>query len=128
LGRNPTYHGGPLLQHVRVATLFWGPGPSGVSGYFNRFFQTLFADGRYMANLSQYSAGGYRIGSGQLVATDSDTVPPPARVTDAQIQAEIGARVSARKLPEPQADTLYAARARGPERNRDQQREHGGRD
>jgi hypothetical protein len=109
LGRNPTYHGGPLLQRVRVATLFWGqgPDPSGVFGYFNRFFEALFADGRYMANLSQYSAGGYRIGNGELVATDSDSVAPPARVTDAQIQAEISAQLSARKLPAPEADTLY---------------------
>jgi hypothetical protein len=105
--QNPTYHGGPLLQHARVATLFWGPDESDVPGYFNRFFQALFADGRYMANLSQYSAGAYRIGNGQLVATDTDSAPPPVRVTDAQIQVEIGAEILAGKLPAPQADSLY---------------------
>ena len=79
--RNPlnniqvTYHGGPLLQNVRVATLFWGSNwkSSALPDYFNGFFQALFADGRYMANLAQYSAGSYTIGNGSFVTTDKTT-------------------------------------------------------
>ena len=33
---------------------------------------TRFADGGYLANLSQYSAGGYQIGNGSIVATAWD--------------------------------------------------------
>ena len=49
-----TYRGGPLIQHVQVATLFWGPDWKGsaLTGYFNSFFEALFADGRYTANLA----------------------------------------------------------------------------
>src|SRR5689334_21397585 len=48
-----TYRGGPLLTHVRVVNLFWGPGWSGTKlpDYFDSFFRDLFADGRFMANL-----------------------------------------------------------------------------
>jgi hypothetical protein len=109
LERNPTYHGGRLLQHVSVATLFWGPEleQERVHRYINGFFQALFADGRYLANLAQYNAGGYQIGNGRLVATTNDGAPLPAKVTNAQIQAEISAQVAAGKLPAPGADTLY---------------------
>jgi hypothetical protein len=109
LSRIPIYHGGPLLQHVRVVTLFWGPEleQNRLHRYFNGFFQVLFANGQYMANLAQYSAGGYKIGNGSFVATTSDGVPPPAKVTDAQIQAEISAQIMVGKLPVPEADTLY---------------------
>src|SRR5438132_1147598 len=64
------YNGGPLLEHVRVATLFWGwswrqdQQQRQLGDYLNGFFQDLFADGRYLANLAQYSAGGYTIGNG----------------------------------------------------------------
>jgi hypothetical protein len=104
-----TYRGGPLLPHVKVSTLFWGASwkSSSLTGYFNNFFPTLFADGRFMANLAQYSAGGYTIGNGSFAATDTDTQPPSAKVTDAQIQSEIRAQVAAGNLPQPDADTVY---------------------
>src|SRR5690348_8697619 len=63
------YHGGPLIRKVEVVTLFWNWNglsrtrrPAIVNpavGYFNGLFQSLFADGRYMANLSQYSTDEY---------------------------------------------------------------------
>src|SRR5438132_936684 len=75
---NVTYHGGPLLQRVQVATLFWGPSwtASRLPAYFNDFFGTLFADGRFLANLAQYSAGGYQIGNGGFAATATDEKTP----------------------------------------------------
>ncbi len=110
---NLKYNGGPLMEHVRVATLFWGPSwrqdqkQRQLSDYMNGFFQDLFADGRFMANLAQYSAGGYTIGNGEFIATDTDEKQPPARVKDGQIHAEIRAQVAAGNLPKPDANTLY---------------------
>src|SRR5689334_6573333 len=76
LSRNPTYHGGPVLQHVRVDVLFWGPelAESSLHRTFNGFFQALFDDGRYMGRLAQFSAGGYRIGNGSFEVATSDGV------------------------------------------------------
>jgi len=104
-----TYRGGPLIQQVKVATLFWGASwqSSSLTSYFNSFFRTLFTDGRFMANLAQYSAGGYTIGSGSFAATDTDTQNPSSKVTDAQIRSEIRAQVAAGHLPKPDADTVY---------------------
>src|SRR5690348_11368022 len=65
-----TYFGGPLLQHVRVSILLMGqawkddPFPN----YLRSYFEALFADGRYMASLAQYSTSDYQIGNGALVA------------------------------------------------------------
>jgi hypothetical protein len=104
-----TYRGGPLISNVKVATLFWGSSwkSSSLTGYFNSFFHTLFADGRFMANLAQYSAGGYTIGNGTFAATDTDTQDPSAKTTDAQIRSEIRAQVAAGHLPTPDQDTVY---------------------
>jgi hypothetical protein len=107
------YMGGPLLQQVRVVTLFWGPSwrqdeqQRQLVDYFNAFFRDMFADGRYMATLAQYSAGGYQIGNGTFVAAATDESPVPARVTDFQIQAEIRAQINAGAVPPPEEETLY---------------------
>jgi hypothetical protein len=104
-----TYRGGRLLPHVKVATLFWGSSwkSSSLTGYFGGFFRALFADGLFMANLAQYSAGGYTIANGSVVATATDSQDPPSKVTDAQIRSEVRAQVAAGHLPQPDASTLY---------------------
>jgi hypothetical protein len=104
-----TYRGGPLLSHVRVATLFWGSawGGSSLAGYFNGFFGTLFADGRFMANLAQYSVSHYPIGNGTFAGTVVDTQQPPGKLHDAQIQTEIRSQITAGHLPKPDANTVY---------------------
>src|SRR5690349_21339712 len=90
---NVTYHGGPLLQHVKVATIFWGQQWQQGSGvnYLNGFFKTLFNDGRYLANLSQYSTNNWTIGSGAWIGTASAKGAIPTTVTDAQLRSLIRA-------------------------------------
>jgi hypothetical protein len=106
---NLTYRGGRLVQNVRVATLFWGSNWSGsqLPGYFNGFFQALFANGRFMANLAQYGTGSYPIGNGSFAASVIDNQQPPSRLQDSQIQAEIRAQIAAGHLPGPDANTAY---------------------
>jgi hypothetical protein len=104
-----TYHGGPLLTHVRAYTLFWGPDWKGsqLSAYLNGFFRTLFLDGRFMANLAQYSTDQYSIENGVFGGADTDTEAPPASVTDAQIRDEIRAQIAAGHLHKPDPNTVY---------------------
>lgn len=106
---NVTYHGDRLMQHVHAVTLFWGPGwdQTPLRDYLNGFFRALFTDGRYLANLAQYSMGNDQIGNGELGGTATDTGPVPAVLPDDQIRAEIRAQVAAGHLPPPDADTLY---------------------
>jgi hypothetical protein len=106
---NLSYHGGALIQHVQVSTLFWGRQWQGTSApaYINGFFTELFDDGGFMANLSQYSAGGYTIGNGQLAGADLDPADLTSQVTEAQVKTEIRSEIAAGHLPGPNADSLY---------------------
>jgi hypothetical protein len=52
-----------------------------------------------MANLSQYSASGYKISNGTFAGTTVDDTPVAATLSDAQIRAEIQAQVAAGKVP-----------------------------
>ncbi len=120
-GIQVTYHGGALLQHVQVVPLLYGASWQGsaATGYLQGFLQTLFADGRYLANLAQYSAGGLQISNGTALDPVVDAaVLPKVRasqaaagvryeVTGMQVLAEIKAQVTAHQLPSPAADTLY---------------------
>jgi hypothetical protein len=104
-----TYRGGALMENVQVSTLFMGGGWQGsrLPDYLNQFFLDLFADGGYMANLKQYSAGGYHIGNGDIVATAWDRRTLSARVSDDEIQQEVVAAIQAQALPRANADSLY---------------------
>jgi hypothetical protein len=106
---NATYRGRALLQHVQVSTLFMGQDwqSSPYTKPINGFFQALFADGRYMNNLAQYSAGGYQIGNGSLVATTIDHRPAAAKVSDDEIQAEVALAIQYHALPPAGPDSLY---------------------
>jgi hypothetical protein len=115
------YHGGALIQHVKVVPLLYGSSWTGKTApdYLRGFLQALFTDGRYLANLGQFSAGGFHIGNGSAV----DPVVDPAvlgkvdadhalagvryQVTDEQLQTEIKAQITAGKLPRPDDDTVY---------------------
>jgi hypothetical protein len=110
---NVRYHGGALLEHARVHTLFWGRAweteakGQELREYLNSFFRDLFADRRFMANLAQYSVPGHRIENGELGETATDAGGPAARVTDARIQAEIRQEIAAGHLPPPEENSLY---------------------
>jgi len=104
-----TYRGGPLVRNARVVLLFWGPGWSGTQlpGYFSDFFRALFADGRYMGHLAQYSVKNYVIGNGTFAGAAIDSSQPPSKLSDVQIRTEIRAQVAAGHLPKPDANTIY---------------------
>src|SRR3954449_2484279 len=82
-----TYHGGALLRRARVITLFWGPNwsESALRTYYNNFFQALFRDGRFMANLAQYGTTDAAIENGVFGGTCIDPSVPAAQLSDAQI-------------------------------------------
>jgi len=98
-----------MLQNVQVATLFWGSDWKGspLTDYFDGFFKSLFADGRYLSNLSQYDTGGYQVGTGTLATMTVDEQAPVATIQDADIRTEIRAQIAAGNLPKQTANTLY---------------------
>src|ERR1043166_6638504 len=93
------YRGGPLLEHVRVHTLFWGQSwekeakGRELREYLSAFFRDLFADGRSMANLAQYSVPGHAIENATVGETTTDESSPPARLKEYRIPQEIAQEI-----------------------------------
>jgi len=103
------YHGGPLLRRVRVITLFWGPDwkQSRLPAYLNSFFRALFADGRFMANLAQYSTSDYTIENGVFGGSYTDPQAPPSTIEDSDVEAEIRDAIDGGHVRKPDENTVY---------------------
>jgi hypothetical protein len=106
------YNGGPLIQQVHVVNVYYGKqwNESKYSEYIDsleEFFQLLFDDGRFMANLAQYSAGKYPIHNGEFSTSWIDPITPGDTVTDSQIRTELLKQIKAGNLPEIDPDVLY---------------------
>jgi hypothetical protein len=106
------YNGGPLIQNVHVVNVFYGNqwNESEYGQYidsFQEFFQLLFDDGRFMANLAQYSAGKYTIHNGEFWTSWIDPIHLGDTVTDSQIRAELLKQIKAGNLSEIDSDVLY---------------------
>ena len=108
------YHGGPLLRRVRVITLFWGPDwkQSALSAYFNSFFKALFSDGRFMANLAQYSTSDYTIDNGVFAGSYTDPQAPPSTIEDSDVEADDRTALGSLRLDD--LDRLAVAEELGP--------------
>ena len=111
---NLVYNNGPLLANVQVYTLFWGSAWGGsqslLVSQLNGFFQYILTS-PLMSVLAQYSVPAYQIGNGSWTGTYSLTSSEPGggsgTVTDAQIQAQLQALITAGTLPQPNANSLY---------------------
>jgi hypothetical protein len=106
------YNDGPLIQNVHVVNVYYGKQwnesqYSDTMDSLEEFFQLVFDDGRFMANLAQYSAGGYTIHNGEFSTSWIDPIMPGDTVTDAEIRAELLKQIKAGNLPEIDPDVLY---------------------
>jgi hypothetical protein len=107
-----TYRGGPLLQNVKVQTVFWGTKwstPSGASmlAKLNEFFGTIL-DSPLIAQLAEYSVTGQEIGPGKLIGTTTlEDHAPTTHVTDSTIRRRLKAWIKAGALPPNDPNTLY---------------------
>jgi hypothetical protein len=104
-----TYHGGAVLPNVGVEALFLGGGwrddPTLVAlrGQLATFLTTI-ADSSFMDVLTR---AGYRVGRGSYLDGAVDPLPPTDSVSDAQLQGQIAALISAGTLKAPDANRLY---------------------
>jgi hypothetical protein len=109
------YYGGPLISNVKVIKVEYGAGTyqsfiSGTGTSSMAGFFTGVTGSAYMSWLSEYNRPGKSIGLGHYVGNFAIT-PASSRdkatITDANIQAEISAQITAGHLPAPDANTLY---------------------
>lgn len=103
------------MSNVRVVMLLYGTGTyiSQVDLSTTPNMETFYAgivDSPYMDWLSEYNTPGQNIGRGTY-AGHVQITPAPARngstITDAQVQAEILAQITAGNIPSPDANTIY---------------------
>jgi hypothetical protein len=101
-----TYHGGPVIAHVKLHTLFWNADTANQSA-LNTFY-TDIVNSPYMDWLAEYSTSTQSIGRGQFIGSTLDTSPPSgSSFSDDDVATEIDRLIDAGSLPEPDADTLY---------------------
>lgn len=109
------YYGGKVIGKAKVVQVIYGTGTymSGItgtgSGTLAGFYEAALTSS-YMNILTQYNTSGTSIGKGSFASTVTIT-PSSSRnkstITDANVQAEIAAQISAGKLPAPDANTIY---------------------
>ncbi len=103
-----TYFGGPVLQNVKVVTLFWRNTVNNQT-QLSSFYSTI-THSAYFSWLTEYNTASphQTIGFGSLFRSVVDPASPSsANISDAQIQAEISRLIGAGTLPAPDANTLY---------------------
>jgi len=106
-----TYHGGALLPHVEAQAVYLGADWQNTSslqtqtGQIDTYLATL-VNSPYMDMMAN---AGYNVGRGTASAgsVDSITLNKTTGITDAQIQADIQAMITAGKLQAPDANRLY---------------------
>jgi hypothetical protein len=106
---NVTYHGGPLLQHVQVESVYYGQAWSTDANLQQQTqqldsFLTYFTDSPYMDVLKQYN-----VGHGTFTGHDIIAQNPPGgkQMDDSQIRAALDAEIATGHLPAPTPDRLY---------------------
>ncbi len=108
-----TYRGGPLLESVKVFTIFWGQSwqtspNSGLANQINQFFEFVVSSA-LVDQLAEYSARGQTIGHGSFIGTATIIAPAlSSSVTDAMIQTTLQQEINSNSsVPKPGANTLY---------------------
>jgi hypothetical protein len=109
-GNSPdvTYHGGPVLQHAQVESVYYGQAWS-TSAYLGQRipqidgFLEYFTSSPYMDVLKEYN-----VGYGAFLDHDIvSQVPAAGTIDDSQIRAILNAEITAQRLHAPTANQLY---------------------
>ena len=107
-----TYRGGPLLEAVKVFTIFlgqaWQTAPnSDLASQINQFFDFVLG-GALMDQLAEYNVPGHAIGHGSFIGTVTLTEPAPkSSVTDSVLRQLLQDQIDSGSAPKPDANTLY---------------------
>lgn len=103
-----TYHGGPLLANVEVATIYWGsawasdPLRTQLDEFFNFVVTSSLLD-----QLGEYSQPGFTIGHGKHVQSVLLTDDPATPLDDSAIQSRLDALITAGTLGQPNGNSVY---------------------
>jgi hypothetical protein len=104
---NLTYRGGPLIQNVKIYVVYWGSGvdstvSSGLAGYYSAVTNSAYFDW-----LSEYNAGGMRIGRGSYAGSFTIHPTTGSSITNNDIAAALDQNISSNALPANDGNSLY---------------------
>ena len=100
-----TYHGGPMIQHVKVFLVFYSPGHQ----YKDQLvkFYTAITQSAYIDMLQEYDQPNYKIRRGSYLGLFEDSNVNPTAVKKVDPVAYLKGLLTAKKVPDPTDDTLY---------------------
>ena len=110
-GNTLTYMGGPILDHVKVFTVYWGSnvafkgtGSQGLDSFYQGVVQSNYYDW-----LIEYKTTSQpMVGRGSFIGSYAYTAGATGSIDDSQIQSDLGTLIDSGKLPKPDANTLFA--------------------
>ncbi len=107
-----TYRGGPVLQNVKVVTVYWGNNVqfSGTGTQSLDAFYTAVVQSAYYDWLSEYNTASpaQTIGRGTFGGTYAYTAGKTGTVTDANVHTALSSLIDGGMVPMPDGNTLYA--------------------
>jgi hypothetical protein len=108
-----TYRGGPLIEAVKVFTIFWGkswttdPDPQALVTSLNKFFGDILVS-PLIDQLSEYNVSGKAIGHGSFIGSKVIKAGAPAHsVTDSAVQKALKNWISGGTVAANDKNTLY---------------------
>jgi hypothetical protein len=109
------YHGGPVVEHVKVVAVVWGGGTfqpevTGTGAPSVSSLLTAITDSPHFDWMSEYDTPTQSIGRGTFAGLYTIDPAPEANgstLDDTAIQSELLSRIAENELPAPDADTLY---------------------
>jgi hypothetical protein len=113
-----SYFGGPVISNVQVVVVFWGTNvfpdvTAGIGSFYQNITNSSYYDmlSEYATNISSVNSGpgtnqfiGRGAFGGAFTITPSICDTAPCTVTDAQVQAELLAQVTASQISPPMLD------------------------
>jgi MYXO-CTERM domain-containing protein len=103
--------GGPVLDHVKVFTVYWGKTVnfSGTGSQGLDSFYTAVVNSSYYDWLNEYKTTTQpMVGRGSFIGSYAYTGGATGSIDDSQIQTALGSLIDSGKLPKPDANTLFA--------------------
>jgi hypothetical protein len=109
------FYDGPLIQSVKVFTIFWGSAwnaqeQTNLAKRLNDFFKFIVAS-ELIDQLAEYNIPqrSFKINHGEYLGTTTITDPPtPTVVMDSMVQHVLQQQIAGNhNIPQPSADTLY---------------------
>lgn len=94
-----SYYGGPVIENVKVVTIWWG-GASKVA-YSSKLpqFYSGITNSSWFRVLGEYSTSTQTIGIGSWIMSYSDTLAPKGALTDADVKKRLVKLITDGKVP-----------------------------